>query len=145
MNVEIRTVPLSQIELNPNNPRTIYNRDMERLVKSLTDFPEMMELREIVVDENMVVLGGNMRLLALRKIGADECVAKIVTGLSEEQKKEFIIKDNVGFGEWEWDVLANEWDVDKLTQWGLDIPDYEPKSLRRAGNNIKAVSNLKHE
>ena len=97
-NITIKTVKLSAIKLNPDNPRRISEKDMERLVKSLTEFPEMMDIREIVVDEGMMVLGGNMRTLALRKAGAKECVAKIVTGLTPEQKKEFIIKDNGAWG-----------------------------------------------
>jgi len=96
--IEVRQVKLSDIKPNTDNPRTITGKDMDRLVKSLQDFPEMMELREIVVDETMTVLGGNMRLLALRKIGAKDATAKIVKGLTPEQKREFVIKDNSNFG-----------------------------------------------
>ena len=121
-NITIKTVKLSAIKLNPDNPRRISEKDMERLVKSLTEFPEMMDIREIVVDEGMMVLGGNMRTLALRKAGAKECVAKIVTGLTPEQKKEFIIKDNGAWGQWDFDALANSWDDLPLADWGVDIP-----------------------
>jgi hypothetical protein len=96
---------------------------MDRLVKSLTDFPEMLQLREIVVDESLTVLGGNMRLLALRKIGAKEATAKIVRGLTPEQKREFVIKDNSAFGEWNMEALANEWSDLPLTEWGVGLPD----------------------
>ena len=123
METEIKTVKLTSISLNPDNPRRISNTDMDRLIKSLQDFPDMMKLREIVVDETMTVLGGNMRLFALRKIGARECTAKIVTGLTAEQKREFVIKDNSGFGEWDMDALANAWVALPLVEWGVDLPD----------------------
>jgi len=123
MNIETNKVKLSQIKLNPDNPRRISEKDMERLVKSLAEFPEMMDIREIVVDENMMVLGGNMRTLALRKAGAKECVAKIVTGLTPEQKKEFVIKDNGAWGQWDFDALANGWDDLPLADWGVDLPE----------------------
>lgn len=94
---------------------------MERLIKSLQNFPEMLDIREIVCDEDMVVLGGNMRLRALREAGAKECNAKIVTGLTDEQKREFAIKDNAGFGQWNMDDLANGWDNLPLVDWGVPV------------------------
>jgi hypothetical protein len=124
MEVEIKTVKLSQIKLNPNNPRTISNADMDRLVKSLQGFPEMLNIREVVVDEDFVCIGGNMRTLALQKIGAKDCVAKIVKGLTAEQKREFVIKDNSGFGEWDMDLLGSQWDSLPLAEWGVDIPKH---------------------
>lgn len=123
MNIEIKKVKLSEIKLNKDNPRRISDADMERLIKSLTDFPEMMSLREIVVDGTMTVLGGNMRLLALKKSGAKECTAKIVTGLTPEQKREFIIKDNSAFGEWDMDLLSSSWSDLPLVEWGVDLPE----------------------
>ena len=122
MNIEIKKVKLSEIKLNPDNPRQISEKDMDRLVKSLQEFPEMMELREIVCDEDTVVLGGNMRTLALRKAGVKEAVAKIVTGLTPEQKREFVIKDNGSMGEWDMDLLS-AWDDLPLTEWGVDLPE----------------------
>lgn len=119
--ITIKTVKLSAIKLNPDNPRRISEKDMERLVKSLQDFPDMMKLREIVVDETMTILGGNMRYLGLKKIGAKDCTAKIVTGLSPEQKREFVIKDNANLGEWDMDLLSG-WDDLPLVEWGVDIP-----------------------
>jgi DNA modification methylase len=114
-------IKISQVKSNPNNPRLIKNDKFKKLVKSVQDFPEMLELRPIVVDENMIVLGGNMRLKACIEAGLKEVWIE-VADLTEQQKKEFTIKDNVGFGEWEWDILANEWDTDKLQDWGLDLP-----------------------
>lgn len=123
MEVKTQTMKLSSLKLNPDNPRRIGNKEMERLVKSLQEFPDMMSIREIVVDETMTVLGGNMRLIALKKSGAKECIAKIVTGLTPEQKREFIIKDNVAFGEFDFDILANGWDGLPLVDWGVDLPE----------------------
>jgi len=120
---------LSKLKGNPNNPRIIKDDKFKKLVKSINDFPKMMALRPIVVDENFIVQGGNMRLKALQEIGfkdiPDEWV-KQVSDLNEDEKKQFIIKDNVGFGEWDWDDLANNWDAEQLTEWGLDIPNFEP-------------------
>jgi hypothetical protein len=121
--VEVKTVKLGEIKLNPDNPRTISKKDMGLLVKSLKDFPEMLELREIVVDETMTILGGNMRYLALQKSGAKEATAKIVSGLTPEQKREFVIKDNGGFGTWDMDALANAWGDLPLADCGVDIPE----------------------
>jgi hypothetical protein len=113
-------IKISQVKNNPNNPRLIKNDKFKKLVKSVQDFPEMLELRPIVVDENMIVLGGNMRLKACIEAGLKEVWIE-VANLTEQQKKEFTIKDNVGFGEWEWDMLANEWDSVQLAEWGLDV------------------------
>lgn len=114
-------VKISQVKNNPNNPRLIKDDKFEKLVKSIKSFPEMLEKRPIVVDEEMVVLGGNMRLRASQEAGLKEVWIDVAEGWTEEQKAEFIIKDNVGFGEWDWDVLANEWDNEKLNEWGLDV------------------------
>jgi len=123
MNVEVKKVKLTELKLNPDNPRTISKRDMDRLVKSLTEFPDMLSIREIVVDEKMTVLGGNMRLQALKKAGAKDCIAKIVSGLTEAQKREFVIKDNGSMGEWNMDELANMWSDLPLADWGVDLPE----------------------
>ena len=127
--MHIQTTPTTEIRLNPNNPRVIKDEKFKKLVKSIQEFPQMLEIRPIVVNDEMVVLGGNMRLKACIEAGLTEVPIIKASSLTPEQQNEFIIKDNVGFGEWEWDMLANEWDVDKLTEWGLDIPDYEPKVL----------------
>ena len=114
-------VKLYKIKGNPNNPRIIKNDKFKKLVKSIQEFPEMLKLRPIVVDEDFMVLGGNMRLKASKDAGLKEVWIEVAEGLTEEQKKEFIVKDNVGFGEWEWDMLANEWDSVQLAEWGLDV------------------------
>jgi len=124
MKIEVKKVNLSKIKLNPDNPRQINKTQLDRLVKSITEFPEMMELREIVVDDTMTILGGNMRFRALKEAGAKEAVAKIVTGLTPEQKREFIIKDNgTNWGEWDMDALGNLWSDLPLTEWGIDLPE----------------------
>ena len=123
MEIITKKLKLSQIKPNPQNPRRIGKTEMERLVKSLQDFPEMLELREIIVDENNIILGGNMRYRALKQIGEKECVAKIVTGLTFDQKREFIIKDNSNFGSYDMDALANLWSDLPLVEWGVDLPE----------------------
>jgi DNA modification methylase len=115
-------VKISQVKTNPKNPRIIKDHKFKKLVQSIKDFPEMLEKRPIVVDENMIVLGGNMRLKACLEAGLKE-VWIDQANWTEEQKQEFIIKDNVGFGEWDWEILANEWEPDLLDKWGLDLPD----------------------
>lgn len=116
---------INEIKPNPNNPRIIKDDKFKKLVKSIQNFPQMLELRPIVIDENNVVLGGNMRLKACIEAGLKDVPVKKATDLTEEQKKEFIVKDNVGYGEWDWDDLANNWDEELLTEWGLDIPNFD--------------------
>jgi hypothetical protein len=113
---------INLIKPNPNNPRTIKNDKFKKLVQSIKDFPQMLELRPIVIDENNIVLGGNMRLKACQELGLKDVPTIFAKDLTEDQKKEFIIKDNVGFGEWNWDDLANDWDEELLVEWGLDLP-----------------------
>jgi site-specific DNA-methyltransferase (adenine-specific) len=120
---------INEIKPNPNNPRIIKDNKFKQLVKSIQNFPQMLELRPIVIDENNVVLGGNMRLKACIEAGLTDVPVKQAKDLTEEQKKEFIVKDNVGFGEWDWDDLANNWNVEELTEWGLDIPNFEATLL----------------
>lgn len=117
----MKRVSISQVIPNPTNPRIIKDDKFKKLVKSIQEFPQMLELRPIVVDSNMVVLGGNMRLKACLAAGLNEVPIIVADNLTEEQKAEFIIKDNVGFGEWDWDVLANEWETQSLNEWGLDL------------------------
>ena len=121
----IEQVNINEVTINPNNPRLIKDDKFEKLVKSIQEFPEMLKLRPIVVDDNMVVLGGNMRLQACKKAKLKKVWIIKASELTEEQKKEFIIKDNVGFGEWDWEMLANEWESEKLIEWGLEIPGFD--------------------
>lgn len=123
---------ISQLKSNPNNPRLIKDDKFKKLVTSLREFPEMMEKRPIVCvtdeDGKLYPLGGNMRLKALKELGYKEIPdawIMLADEWSEEKRKEFTIKDNVGYGEFDWDTLANEWDVSELTEWGLDIPNFE--------------------
>jgi len=120
----ITTIKISDIKPNPNNPRQIKDDKFKKLVQSIKDFPEMLSLRPIVVNDEMVVLGGNMRLKACKEAGLKEVPIIKASELNEDQQREFIIKDNVGFGEWDWDILANEWDAVELEAWGLDIPSF---------------------
>lgn len=120
--MKVLKVKISDIKTNPKNPRLIKDDKFKKLVKSIKEFPQMLELRPIVVDENNIVLGGNMRLKACIEVGLKEVYIVKAEDLTEQQKDEFIVKDNVGFGEWDWDILANEWDTEKLDEWGLDLP-----------------------
>jgi len=112
---------ISAIKRNPNNPRILKDDKFAKLTQSIKDFPQMLEIRPIVVNDDMVVLGGNMRLKACKEAGLKEVPVMKVSDLTEEQQREFIIKDNVGFGEWDWDLLANEWDTVLLDDWGLEL------------------------
>ncbi len=123
--MEVKEVKIGLIKSNPNNPRIIKDEKFAKLVESIKSFPEMLKLRPIVVNEDMVVLGGNMRLKACKEAGLKLVPIIKANDLTTEQQKEFIIKDNVGFGEWDYNMLANEWDVEQLTEWGLDIPDFK--------------------
>jgi DNA modification methylase len=130
-------LPLNKIKANPNNPRLVKDDKFKKLVKSIQDFPQMLNIRPIVVNEDMVVLGGNMRLKACKEAGLKEVPVIKASSLTEEQQKEFIIKDNVGYGEWDWDMIANEWDAEQVTDWGLDIPDFAVKELEAEEDNYE--------
>jgi hypothetical protein len=141
---------INKLKPNQANPRIIKDKKFKKLIKSIKEFPEMLDLRPIVVDEDMTILGGNMRYKACIDAGLKEVPVTIAKGLTDAQKQEFIVKDNVGFGEWEWDMLANEWDSVQLAEWGLDVwenqddvieeeetytrkivaPTYEPKNKK---------------
>lgn len=125
-------IKLTTIKSNPNNPRVIRDEKFKKLVKSIEEFPKMMALRPMVVNEDMVVLGGNMRLKALKDLGYKEVPndwVKSAKDLTEDEIRRFIIADNVGFGEHDWEMLANEWDVEELTDWGLDIPNFNAADI----------------
>ena len=118
-------VNLSEIKSNPNNPRIIKDDKFHKLVESIKTFPRMLEIRPIVVNKDMIVLGGNMRLKACKEAGIKKVHVIFADDLTEEQQREFIIKDNVGFGEWDWAMLANEWDYKELDDWGLTMPNFD--------------------
>ena len=116
---------ISEVKLNPNNPRLIKDDNFKKLVQSIKDFPEMLDIRPIVVNADMVILGGNMRFKACKEAGLKEVPIIIADNLNEQQQREFLIKDNVSGGEWDFEILANEWDTEQLEEWGLEIPSFE--------------------
>ena len=126
--IAVKVVKITEIKPNPNNPRILKDDKFKKLVISIEKFPEMADVRPIVVNMDMVVIGGNMRLRAMKEVGWKEAPVQMVDW-TEEQQKEFIIKDNLGYGEWDWDDLANNWDEQELTDWGLDIPNFDVNNL----------------
>lgn len=125
-------IKLSTIKQNPNNPRVIRDHKFAKLVNSIKEFPKMMSLRPMVVNEEMVVLGGNMRLKALKELGYKEVPndwVKSAKDLTEDEIRRFIIADNVGFGEHDWEMLANQWDAEEISSWGLDIPNFNTPDI----------------
>ena len=117
----MQSVPINKIRNNPINPRLVNKAKFEKLKKSIQEFPQMLELRPIVINEDGVILGGNMRYKALVELGYEEVPVIVASYITKEQENEFIIKDNLGFGDWDWDILANEWDSVELEDWGLDV------------------------
>ena len=120
-------VKIQEVKLNPNNPRLIKDDKFKKLVQSIKDFPEMLNIRPIVVNQDMIILGGNMRYKACKEAGLKE-VPIIIADLTEAQQREFLIKDNTSGGEWDWEVLANEWDSEQLNAWGLDLVGFDLNS-----------------
>ena len=114
-------ISINKLIPNPNNPRLIKDDKFKKLVQSIKDFPEMLDIRPIVVNKDMVILGGNMRYKACKEAGVKD-IPVIIADLSDEKQKEFLIKDNTSGGEWDWDIIANEWDIEQLTEWGLGVP-----------------------
>jgi hypothetical protein len=141
---------ITNIKPNPNNPRIIKDDKFQKLVQSIKDFPEMMEKRPIVcvtdVDGKIYPLGGNMRFKALKELNYKDIPDNWVTladDWTEEKRREFVIKDNVGFGEWDWEQLANEWDSEELEAWGLDVPSFETDEvLADEDSEIKSIERL---
>ena len=139
----MESIAISKVRPNSDNPRYIKDEKFKKLVQSLRDFPEMANVRPIVVNTEMVVLGGNMRLKAMQEAGWKEVPVEVVDW-SEEKQREFIIKDNVGFGEWDWDQLANTWDAEELNEWGLDTPDnWGGEELEAEEDNYEMPEELK--
>ncbi len=132
-------VAIGKIKPNKENPRLIKDDKFKKLVNSIKEFPEMLEIRPIVVNNEMVVLGGNMRLKACKEAKLKKVHIIKAEDLTEEQQKRFIISDNVGFGEWDWDIIANQWDSEKINEWGLDVWA-EPKEDKEEPQNINTES-----
>jgi len=125
LNQQKTLMKLKDIKANPNNPRVLRDDKFAKLKQSISEFPKMLSLRPMVIDENNMILGGNMRLRALQDLGyteIDDAWVKRSSDLTEEEKQRFIIADNVAFGEWDWDTLANDWDAEQLSDWGFGIP-----------------------
>lgn len=133
--MKIENIAISKIKLNPNNPRLIKDDKFTKLVQSIKDFPEMLNIRPIVVNEDMIILGGNMRFKACKEVGLKEVPIIKASGLSAEKQREFLIKDNVSGGEWDWDMLANEWDEIELGDWGLDIQNFNTSNVDYSDKN----------
>ena len=136
-------IKISKVKPNESNPRFIKDNKFKKLVKSIKEFPEMLKLRPIVVNKDMVVLGGNMRLKACKEAGLKEVYILKADELTEQQQQEFIVKDNVGFGEWDWDILANEWDIKQLEEWGLDGFPFEDEVLEAEEDDYQEPEDLK--
>jgi len=133
----IEKVNINNIFPNPVNPRIIKDFKFKKLVKSIKEFPEMLKLRPIVVNSEMGILGGNMRYKALVELGYEEVPVIVASYITKEQENEFIIKDNLGFGDWDWDILANEWDSVELEDWGLDVWQNEDDVLNSLDEEIE--------
>jgi DNA modification methylase len=139
----MQRVPIGTIKNNPNNPRVIKDDKFKKLVQSIKDLPEMAEVRPVVVNTDMVVLGGNMRLKAMREAGWKDVPIQVVDW-AEDKQRQFIIKDNVSGGEWDWEMLANEWDTEELQEWGLDLPDFDNgKELEAEEDDYEMPDELK--
>lgn len=132
---------INAVKLNPNNPRIIKDDKFKKLVQSIKDFPEMLNIRPIVVNKDMIILGGNMRYKACKEAGLKE-VPIIITDLTEEKQREFLIKDNTSGGEWDWEVLKSEWNTEDLDLWGLDLPIEEKIENLEEGEVLEIAKSL---
>jgi len=128
---------LTDIKPNPDNPRVIRDENFKKLVNSIKEFPEMLDLRPIVVNKDMVILGGNMRFRACQEAGYNEVPVVVADNITKEQEREFIIKDNISGGDWDWEILANEWDESKLNDWGLDVPEWDTVEAEAEEDNFE--------
>lgn len=131
----IEEIKISEVKLNPNNPRIVKDEKFEKLVQSIKDFPEMLRIRPIVVNSDMITLGGNMRLKACKAAGLKKVPIIRAENLTEDQQREFIIKDNIGYGEWDWNLLNVEWNKEELNNWGLEIWENENSDLDYSDKN----------
>jgi ParB-like chromosome segregation protein Spo0J len=137
-------VKVAAIKSNPKNPRLIKDDKFKKLVKSIKEFPEMETVRPIVVNKDMVILGGNMRYKAMIECGYKEVNVEVVDW-SEQKQNEFIIKDNVGYGEWSWDDIANEWDMEQIEDWGMDLPLFDKIDNIEDGEEIEFEQSVQLE
>jgi len=137
-----QTIKISEIKLNQNNPRLIKDDKFKKLVQSIKDFPEMLDIRPIVVNSDMIILGGNIRFKACKEAGLKEVPIIVADNLTEEQQREFLIKDNTSGGEWDFEMLANEWDVEQLEEWGLDIPAFDINNETEQNDLSDTIKNL---
>ena len=119
--------PIEKLQLNEQNPRKIDKEDLQKLQDSIQDFPKMLEVRPIVVDENGIILGGNMRYRACQALGMVEVPVTVVSGLSEDAKREFIVRDNINNGDWDWEMFAESdyWENVEVSDWGVEVPELE--------------------
>jgi serine protease inhibitor ecotin len=124
MKLKVDYISITDVKPNPENPRLIKTEQLDKLKKSIQEFPEMLEARPLVVDENNVVIGGNMRLRALTELGYDKVPVVKFDNLSTERKREFVVKDNVNYGDWNWDQLSTDWNLETVGEWGLDLPNW---------------------
>jgi hypothetical protein len=134
---------IDKLIANEINPRKINRKAYDALKKSLKDFPEMKQLREIVVDEKLTILGGHQRIYALKDLGYDEVIVKQVSGLTDKQKREFIIKDNTASGEWDTDIIAHQWDIEELETWG--VPSFNFGDIKDEPDDPAAKDNTDNE
>ncbi len=142
----IQRIALSEIKENPDNPRVMRNEKFKGLIKSIEEFPEMLEIRPIILNADMMILGGNMRYAACKALDLKEVPVIIANNLTQEQQDQFLIKDNVNFGEWDWDILANEWENKTLNLWGMDVwvPEYQEEFVPKT-EPLKASRQMTQE
>jgi ParB-like chromosome segregation protein Spo0J len=141
-----KRVKITEIKVNPSNPRTIKDEKFKKLVKSIQDFPEMSEIRPIVVNKDMVILGGNMRFKAMKDAGWKDVPVIVADNLTPEQEREFLIKDNTSGGEWDWEMLAMDWDSSQLEEWGMELPnvqDFSDKNEEIDIDNLESDMTIK--
>ena len=130
---KIQNLKIESVKGNPSNPRTVNEAKMKQLVRSIQSFPEMLWKRPIIVNKDMIVLGGNMRLKAAREAGLKEIPAIVAEDWTEQEEREFIIKDNVGYGDWDWDLIKQDWDSEMLEGWGIEVPQIDTSELDLTG------------
>ena len=140
--MKTETVKIGNVKSNPNNPRVIKDDNFRKLVNSIKEFPKMLKIRPIVVNDDMIVLGGNMRLKACKEAGLKEVPIIKASDLTEDEQRQFIIKDNVSGGEWDWDMLTSDWDTEKLEEWGLEVPIEDKIDELEEGEEIEIEQSL---